>query len=87
MVYDHVYGNYWYRVSRFKGFMAHVGKVIGAITEEFGKAFPELPAEWINGNSNFKMPLHGQIALGLWHHHVADALAQSRAPAAARIFR
>ena len=56
MVYDHVYGNYWYRVSRFKGFMAHVGKVIGAITEEFEKAFPELPKEWLTGYSNFKMP-------------------------------
>ena len=45
MVYDHVYGHYWYRLSRFKGFMAHVGKVIGAITEEFEKAFPDLPKE------------------------------------------
>ena len=56
MVYDHVYGNYWYRVSRFKGFMKHVGEVIAAITEEFEKAFPELPKEWLTGYSNFNMP-------------------------------
>ena len=75
MVYDQVYGNYWYRVSRFKGFMAHVGKVIGAITEEFGKAFPELSPELLNGNSNFKMPFFAKMksAFGItmsqmpWH--------------------
>ena len=56
MVYDHVYGSYWYRISRFKGFMAHVGKVIGAITEEMQKAFPELPAELFADKSSYKMP-------------------------------
>ena len=86
MVYDHVYGNYWYRVSRFKGFMKHVGEVINAITEEFQKAFPELPAELFTGNSNFKMPLPGQIEIRLWHHHVADALAQPGASATAEYF-
>ena len=60
-VYDHVYGNYWYRVSRFKGFMAHVGRVIGAITEEFQKAFPDLPTEWFTGYSNYKMPRLGKL--------------------------
>ena len=36
--------------------MQHVGEVIGAITEEFQKAFPELPAKLFTGNSNYKMP-------------------------------
>lgn len=61
MIYDHVYGNYWYRVSRFKGFMKHVGKVIEAITEEFQKAFPDLPTEWFTGYSNHKMPFMGKL--------------------------
>ena len=61
MVYDHVYGNYWYRVSRFKGFMAHVGKVIAAITEEFRNAYPELPEEWFTSYSNYKMPTMGKL--------------------------
>lgn len=61
MIYDHVYGNYWYRVSRFKGFMKHVGKVIEAITEEFQNAFPDLPTEWFTAYSNHKMPLMGKL--------------------------
>ena len=81
-VYDHVYGNYWYRVSRFKQFMAHVGKVIGAITEEFQKAFPDLPAEWFTGYSNYKMPRLGKLrsAYGItmsqmpWHNPEHQAL-------------
>ena len=36
--------------------MKHVGEVIAAITEEFEKAFPELPKEWLTGYSNFNMP-------------------------------
>ena len=76
MVYDHVFGNYWYRVSRFKGFMKHVGKAIGAITEEFQNAFPELPAEWFTSYSNYKMPRLGKLrsAYGItmsqmpWHN-------------------
>ncbi len=56
LVYDHVYGNYWYRITRFKGFMKHVGEVIAAITEEMKKAFPEIPAELFDGYSNYKVP-------------------------------
>lgn len=61
MVYDHIYGDYLYRVSRFRGFMRHVGTVIEAITEEFQKAFPDLPAEWFTSYSNYKMPLMGKL--------------------------
>jgi predicted metal-dependent hydrolase len=76
MVYDHVYGDYWYRVSRFKGFMKHVGKVIAAITEEFRKAFPDLPEEWFTSYSSYKMPRIGKLRsmLGItmsqmpWHN-------------------
>ena len=76
VIYDHVYGNYWYRVSRFKGFMRHVGTVIAAITEEFQKAFPEIPAEWMTGYSNYKIPRAAKMrsAFGIamsqmpWHN-------------------
>ena len=61
MVYDHIYGEYFYRVSRFKAFMSHVGKVISAITEEFQKAFPDQPEELFTGHSNYKMPLFGKL--------------------------
>jgi hypothetical protein len=35
--------------------------VIAAITEEFQKAFPQLPAEWFTGYSNYKMPRLGKL--------------------------
>lgn len=61
MVYDHVYGNYFYRAMRFRGFMRHVGVVIQAITDEFRKEFPDLPAEWFTQYSNHKLPLSGRL--------------------------
>jgi hypothetical protein len=61
MVYDHVYGNYLYRVRRFRGFMRHIGVVINAITEEFRKEFPDLPEEWFTTYSNHKLPLAGRL--------------------------
>ena len=75
-VYDHVFGDYLYRVTRFKGFMKHVGTVIAAITEEFRKAFPDLPEEWFTSYSNYRMPRLGKLrsALGItlsqmpWHN-------------------
>jgi predicted metal-dependent hydrolase len=75
-VYDHVYGAYWYRVRRFTAFMKHVGLVIAAITEEFQKAFPDLPGEWFTRYSNYKMPRLGKLRsmLGItlsqmpWHN-------------------
>jgi predicted metal-dependent hydrolase len=82
MVYDHVYGNYWYRVSRFKEFMKHVGVVIEAITDVFREVFPDIPAEHFTNYSSYKMPRIGKIrsALGIaaaqlpWHNPVYQAL-------------
>ncbi len=82
MVYDHVYGEYLYRVSRFRGFMKHVGEVIAAITEEFRKVFPDLPEEWFTTYSNHKLPRIGKLrsALGVamsqmpWHDPEHQAL-------------
>jgi predicted metal-dependent hydrolase len=76
MVYDHVYGEYIYRVRRFRGFMQHVGTVIEAITNEFRKQFPTLPEEWFTSYSNHKLPLIGKLRsmLGItlsqmpWHN-------------------
>jgi predicted metal-dependent hydrolase len=81
-VYDHVYGDYFYRVGRFKNFMKHVGEVIAAITEEFRKALPELPEEAFTKYSNHKLPLAGKLRsmLGItlsqmpWHNPDHQAL-------------
>ena len=75
-VYDHIYGDYWYRVSRFKCFMKHVGVVIEAITDAFREAFPEMPPEWFTNYSNYRMPRLGKLRsmLGItlsqmpWHN-------------------
>lgn len=82
MVYDHVYGEYWYRVSRFKKFMKHVGVVIEAITDVFREVFPDMPAEYFTGYSSYKMPRIGKMrsALGIaaaqlpWHNPDNQAL-------------
>jgi predicted metal-dependent hydrolase len=82
MVYDHVYGQYCYRVSRFKEFMRHVGVVIEAITDVFREVFPELPAEYFTRYSSYKMPRIGKMrsALGIaaaqlpWHNPAGQAL-------------
>jgi predicted metal-dependent hydrolase len=82
MVYDHVYGNYLYRVRRFKGFMKHVGVVIEAITNEFRKQFRTLPEAWFMSYSNHKLPLVGKLRsmLGItlpqmpWHNPEHQAL-------------
>ena len=82
MIYDHVYGEYFYRVSRFKEFMRHVGKVIEAITEVFRKVFPELPDEAFTSYSNHQLPRIGKLrsAAGImlaqlpWHNPVRQTL-------------
>jgi predicted metal-dependent hydrolase len=82
MVYDHVYGNYLYRIKRFRGFMRHVGEVIEAITNVFREVFPDLPAAYFTDYSNHKLPLAGKLrsALGIavsqlpWHNPVHQAL-------------
>ncbi len=82
MIYDHVYGHYFYRVSRFKGFMKHVGDVIAAVTEEFRKVFPALPEEWFTQYSNHKLPTIGKLRsmMGItmsqmpWHNPDHQAL-------------
>jgi predicted metal-dependent hydrolase len=56
IVYDHVHGDYLYRVSRFRGFMAHVNQVMGAMTEVFRETFPDLPAAWFASKPNFNLP-------------------------------
>ena len=61
MVYDHVYGNYFYRARRFRGFMRHVGVVIEAITAEFRKEFADLPEEWFTTYSNHQLPRAGKL--------------------------
>ena len=85
MIYDHVYGEYFYRVSRFKEFMRHVGKVIEAITDVFRKVFPDLPAEYFTSYSNHTLPRIGKLrsAVGIamaqlpWHNQAIQRL-QSR---------
>ena len=82
MVYDHVYGEYWYRVSRFKEFMKHVGVVIEAITDVFREVFPEIAPEHFTNYSSYKMPRIGKMrsAWGIltaqlpWHNPVNQAL-------------
>lgn len=82
MIYDHVHGDYFYRVSRFKEFMKHVGVVIAAITDEFRTVFPDMPAEWFTGYSSYKMPRIGKLrsAWGIamaqmpWHNPDHQAL-------------
>jgi predicted metal-dependent hydrolase len=82
MVYDHVFGHYFYRVSRFKEFMRHVGTVIEAITDVFRKEFPDLPDEYFSSYSRYKMPRIGKMrsAMGImmaqlpWHNPVNQAL-------------
>lgn len=61
MIYDHIHGEYFYRVSRFKEFMRHVGKVIDAITDVFREVFPDLPAENFTDYSNHKLPRIGKL--------------------------
>jgi len=81
-IFDHVYGNHFYRVRHFKEFMKHVGVVIDAITDEFRKVFPDLPENWFTRYSNHKLPRIGKLrsALGItlaqlpWHKPAHQAL-------------
>lgn len=76
VVYDHIYGDYWYRIKRFKGFMAHVGVVIKAITDVFREVFPDMPEDYFNDSWGKQMPRIGKwrSALGItmsqmpWHN-------------------
>jgi predicted metal-dependent hydrolase len=75
-VYNHVHGNYIYRVRRFPQFMGHVNKVIGAITQVFRDTFPDLPATWFADKPNADLPKSEKLrsALGIvsaqlpWHN-------------------
>jgi predicted metal-dependent hydrolase len=76
MIYNHVFGNYFFRLGHFYSFMKHVNLVMGVITEEFRKQFPTLPAEWFTKASSHALPLADSLRsiLGIalsqmpWHN-------------------
>ena len=81
MIYDHVYGEYFYRVSRFKEFMQHVGKVIEAITMYSARSFPNCPPRRSQATQNTRCR-ESASAFGdrdhagpvAWHNPVRQAL-------------
>jgi predicted metal-dependent hydrolase len=50
MVYDHVVGDYWYRLKNSRGFQAHTRGIVEMLTEEFKQNVPDVPSESYEGD-------------------------------------
>jgi predicted metal-dependent hydrolase len=56
MVYNHVVGNYWYRIKNTRKFQAHAGALFDMAIEEFKKHVPDVPHEAYEGNPFADVP-------------------------------
>ena len=75
MVYDHVVGDYWYRIKNTRKFQAHAGALFEMAIEEFKKHVPDVPHEVYEGNPFADVPRRATLrsAVGVlasqlpWH--------------------
>jgi predicted metal-dependent hydrolase len=75
-VYNHVEGDYLYRIRNFSNFMKHVNEGIAILTEEFKKSVPDVPHELYGAKMKSTLPLSGRLrsAFGIfmsqmpWHN-------------------
>lgn len=55
-IYNHVVGEYWYRISNTKGFLAFSRSLFEMMSEEFKKHVPNVPAEAYEGDPFESVP-------------------------------
>ena len=55
-VYDHVVGDYWYRIKNTRKFQAHAGSLFEMAIEEFKKHVPDVPHDVYEGNPFADVP-------------------------------
>ncbi len=76
MVYDHVVGDYWYRLKNSRGFQAHTRSLAEMLQKEFKENLPNLPAESFVGDPFASVSRWGKFrsAMGIlssqlpWHN-------------------
>lgn len=56
IVYDHLHGDYFYRLRRMPEFLAHADSVMAAITEGFRAVFPDVPVHSRFDNTSIPLP-------------------------------
>ncbi len=82
MVYDHVVGNYWYRLRNTWGFQRHTRSLFDMLTEEFKQHVHDVPSDYYELNPLEAIPRLDKIkaALGVfdsqmpWHDPVTQPL-------------
>jgi len=60
-IYDAMFGNYWFRVKHFPGYLRHVGELFSMMEDEFKLHCPDIPAEYYLKNSGAPVPLKSRL--------------------------
>jgi len=76
MVYNHVVGDYWYRIKNTRGFQKHAGSLFEMAIDEFKAHVPDVPHDVYEGNPFASVPRASSMrsALGIlssqlpWHN-------------------
>ena len=85
MVYDHVVGDYWFRLKNTRKFQAHAGKLFMMAIEEFKKHVPDVPHSAYQGNPFASVPRLARAALRDRDPGFPAAVARSDTPAASEL--